>query len=88
VPTVKEQGFNVAPTSFGGLFAPAALPARIAARLEEACKAAAAHRNYLTTAKRVMLGADLYADATAFDVRLKKDVEEKKALLRMLGYPK
>jgi tripartite-type tricarboxylate transporter receptor subunit TctC len=88
VATVREQGFDVAPTSFGGLFAPAGLPAGIMARLEAACKAAAAHDKYQTTAKRAMLGANLYADAAAFGMRLKQDIEEKKALLKMLGYPK
>jgi tripartite-type tricarboxylate transporter receptor subunit TctC len=88
VPTVKEQGFDVAPTSFGGLFAPAGLPGHIKSRLEKACEAAAATEIYLTTAKRVMLGADLYANADAFGARLKKDIEEKKALLKTLGYPK
>lgn len=88
VPTVKEQGFDVAPTSFGGLFAPAGLPDDVKVRLEKACKAAAATETYLTTAKRVMLGADLYAGAAAFGARLKKDIEEKRALLKTLGYPK
>jgi tripartite-type tricarboxylate transporter receptor subunit TctC len=88
VPTVKEQGFDVVPTSFGGLFAPAGLPDDVQARLEKACKAAAATGIYLTTAKRVMLGANLYADAAAFGARLKRDIEEKRALLKTLGYPK
>jgi tripartite-type tricarboxylate transporter receptor subunit TctC len=88
VPTVKEQGFNVAPTSFGGLFGPAGLPDDVKATLEKACKAAAATPTYLTTAKRAMLGAELYTDSTAFAARLKNDVEEKKVLLKTLGYPK
>jgi tripartite-type tricarboxylate transporter receptor subunit TctC len=88
VPTVKEQGFDVAPTSFGGLFAPAGLPEDVKARLEQVCEAATATKIYLTTAKRVMLGADLYAGADAFAARLKRDIEEKKALLKTLGFPK
>ena len=74
--------------SFGGLFAPDGLPDGVRARLEIACRTAAAAGNYLTTAKRLMLGADLYTDAAAFGARLKKDIEEKKALLKTLGYPK
>jgi tripartite-type tricarboxylate transporter receptor subunit TctC len=88
VPTVKEQGFDVAPVSFGGLFAPAGLPDGVKARLEKACRTAAAVGNYLATAKRLMLGADLYLDAAAFGARLKKDIEEKKVLLKTLGYLK
>jgi tripartite-type tricarboxylate transporter receptor subunit TctC len=88
VPTVREQGFDVAPTSFGGLFAPTGLPDDVKARLEQACKTAAATGAYLTTAKRLMLGADLYADAAAFGARLARDIEEKRALLKTLGYPK
>ncbi len=88
VPTVKEQGFDVAPTSFGGLYGPAGLPADVKARLESACKSAAATPTYLTTAKRAMLGAELYTDGATFGARLKKDIEEKKALLKTLGYPK
>lgn len=88
VPTVKEQGFNVAPTSFGGLFAPVGLPDDVKATLENACKFAAAQPTYLNTAKNASLGAQLYADSAAFGARLKKDIEEKKALLKTLGYPK
>jgi tripartite-type tricarboxylate transporter receptor subunit TctC len=87
LPTVKEQGFDVAPVSFGGLFAPAGLADDVKDRLEKACKVAAATETYLTTAKRVMLGDNLYADAAAFGARLKKDIEEKRALLKTLGYP-
>ena len=44
VPTVKEQGFDVAPLSIGGLLAPAGLPADIKSKLEDACIAAEAER--------------------------------------------
>jgi tripartite-type tricarboxylate transporter receptor subunit TctC len=87
VPTVKEEGFDVAPTSFGGLFAPAGLPNDVKSRLEEACKFAAAQPIYVDTAKRAMLGAKLYADSASFAARLAKDIEEKKVLLKTLGYP-
>jgi tripartite-type tricarboxylate transporter receptor subunit TctC len=87
-PTVKEQGFNVAPTSFGGLFGPAGLPENIKATLGKACKSAAAQQGYLATAKRILLGPNLYADANAFGERLSKDMSEKRELLKSLGYPK
>lgn len=88
VPTVKEQGFNVAPTSFGGLYAPAGLPDDVKATLEKACKFAAAQPRYVETAKRALLGADLYKDAGAFQTDLEKDIADKKVLLNGLGYPK
>lgn len=88
VPTVKEQGFDVAPTSFGGLYGPAGLPDDIKSTLEKACKTAAERPIYVDTAKRALLGADLYAGSSAFAARLKKDVDDKKVLLKTLGYPK
>jgi tripartite-type tricarboxylate transporter receptor subunit TctC len=87
VPTVKEEGFDVAPTSFGGLFTTAGVPNDVKARLEAACKFAAAQPVYVDTAKRALLGTKLYADSASFAARLAKDIEEKKALLKTLGYP-
>src|SRR3954466_3871375 len=37
-PTIKEQGYDVAPTSFGGLFAPAGTPGDVLAKLGSGCK--------------------------------------------------
>ena len=37
VPTVKEQGYDVAPLSIGGLLGPAGLPADVQKQLETAC---------------------------------------------------
>ena len=37
IPTVKEEGFDVAPLSIGGLYAPAGLPEDIKKKLEAAC---------------------------------------------------
>jgi hypothetical protein len=34
-----------------------------------------------------MLGGELFADAEQFSSRLKRDIEEKRKLLRTLGYP-
>ncbi len=88
VPTVKEQGFDVAPTSFGGLFAPKGIDADVKDRLERACKSASEQPIYVRTAERALLGADLYHNAAQFEVRLKQDIEEKRKLLKALGYPK
>jgi tripartite-type tricarboxylate transporter receptor subunit TctC len=88
VPTVKEQGFDVAPTSFGGLFAPASTPAEAMTKLADGCKAAVAQQAYADVAKRLHQGSDYYAGTAAFTSRLAKDVEDKRMLLERLGLPK
>jgi tripartite-type tricarboxylate transporter receptor subunit TctC len=88
VPTVKEQGFDVAPVSFGRLFAPAGLESEVKERLEKACKFAAEQPTYIRTGERARLGADLYRNASQFESRLKRDIEAKRAVLKTLGYPK
>ena len=44
VPTVREQGYDVSPASFGGLLAPKATPAPVLAKLAAACDHAARTR--------------------------------------------
>ena len=44
VPTMKEQGFDIAPLSFGALVGPAGLPAEVKAKLADGCRAAAHSR--------------------------------------------
>jgi len=81
VPTVKEQGYDVSPASFGGLLAPAATPAPIIDKLAGACAGAARDEAYQTVAKRAAQPADYYADADAFRERLERDIERKAAVL-------
>jgi len=87
-PTVKEQGFDVAPTSFGGLFAPANVPRDVTAKLGTGCRFAVQQPAYVELAKRLHQGSRYYADAAAFAKRLEQDVEDKRALLQRLGLPK
>jgi tripartite-type tricarboxylate transporter receptor subunit TctC len=84
VPTVKEQGFDVAPASFGGLLAPAATPAPLIGKLAAACSAAAKDEIYATTAKRAGQPDDYFDDATAFRQRLARDIESKARVLARL----
>jgi tripartite-type tricarboxylate transporter receptor subunit TctC len=84
-PTVKEQGFAVAPSSFGGLSAPAGLPAGVKAKLTAACRAAAQGDVYAKLARSVFQPSDYYADAPAFAADLEKDVADKSRLLSLLG---
>jgi len=81
VPTVKEQGYDVSPASFGGLLAPAATPLGIIDKLAGACAGAARDEVYETVAKRAAQRADYYADADAFKERLDRDIERKAAVL-------
>jgi tripartite-type tricarboxylate transporter receptor subunit TctC len=84
-PTVKEQGFAVAPTSFGGLSAPAGLPPTVKTKLAAACLAAATSENYRNLARRVFQPDDYAADSAAFAANLARDVEDKRRLLQLIG---
>jgi len=80
-PTVKEQGFDVAPISFGGLLAPAATPKEILTKLETACEGATKDEIYATAAQRGGQPPSYYADRATFEMRLARDVEAKKRLI-------
>ena len=80
-PTVKEQGFDVAPISFGGLLAPAGTPLEIVAKLEAACAGAAKDEVYANAAKRGGQPPNYYADRTTFGARLDRDIEAKRRLI-------
>jgi tripartite-type tricarboxylate transporter receptor subunit TctC len=81
VPTVKEQGYDVSPASFGGLLAPTATPAGVIDKLAGACAGAARDEGYESVAKRAAQPPDFYADADAFKDRLDRDIERKAAVL-------
>lgn len=77
VPTVKEQGYDVSPASFGGLFVPVGTPAPIVAKLAGACAAAAKDTIYANVAKDSAQPADYYADAATLAQRLQRDIDAK-----------
>lgn len=81
VPTVKEQGFDVSPTSFGGILAPAKTPAPILAKLATACEGAAKDEAYAATAKRAAQPDKYFDDRSGFAARLARDIDVKKRLL-------
>lgn len=83
-PTAMEQGFDVAPASFGGLFVPAATPDDRVARLEQACAGAAASEGYRTVARNGGQPDNVYLGAEAFARRLAEDVAIKAAILRRI----
>jgi tripartite-type tricarboxylate transporter receptor subunit TctC len=81
-PTAMEQGFDVAPASFGGIFVPSATPDDRVARLEAACAAAAASETYRTALRAGSQPDDVHLGSADFARRLQDDVERKGVLLR------
>jgi tripartite-type tricarboxylate transporter receptor subunit TctC len=87
VPTVKEQGYDVVPVSFGGLLAPLSTPEPVQSRLRAACRDAAKDDIYVITAKRAGQPDDLYLDAAEFRQRLQSDIASKARVLSRLKTP-
>jgi tripartite-type tricarboxylate transporter receptor subunit TctC len=88
-PTVKEQGYDVSPASFGGLLAPAGTPATVIAKLSDTCAAAAKDSAYQTVAERAAQPPDYYDDAKGFRARLDRDTAAKaRVLTRIKAKPK
>ena len=85
VPTLKEQGFDVAPVSFGGLVGPAGLTADVIAKLSEGCKVAAQGEQYTKLARSLGQPVDFYADRATFSNALNQDLIDKARLLKVLG---
>ncbi|MCS6892852.1 MAG: tripartite tricarboxylate transporter substrate binding protein [Rhodovarius sp.] len=83
-PTAIEQGFDVAPASFGGLFAPAGTPEDRIARIEAVCAAAAQSEAYRAAARSGSQPADYYLGRAEFTRRLQEDIEQKAAILRTI----
>jgi tripartite-type tricarboxylate transporter receptor subunit TctC len=88
VPTVIEQGYNVAPLSIGGLFAPVGLPPDVKKKLADACMAAMKTEAFIRMAKNTLQPVDFMADSEQFSKNLDKDVEDKRRLLTALGMVK
>jgi tripartite-type tricarboxylate transporter receptor subunit TctC len=85
VPTMREQGFDVAPLSFGALVGPAGLPAEVKRKLADACRAATHSDAYIRIAKGAFQPDDYYGDSATLARHLDQDVAEKRRLLGALG---
>jgi tripartite-type tricarboxylate transporter receptor subunit TctC len=85
VPTFKEQGYDVAPLSYGGLLAPAGVPDEVVRKLDNACSAAMKSDLAQGVARRTLQPADYFADSAGFTRNLAVDLAEKKRLAPMLG---
>ncbi len=84
VPTFKEQGYDVAPLSFGGLFGPAGMPAEVTHKLEAACIAVMKSDAAQRVVKHTFQPADYFADSAGLARNLAIDVAEKQRLVPML----
>lgn len=84
-PTIKEQGHDVAPTSFGGPFAPSGTPPDVMGKHAAGWRFGVLQQGYVDLAKRLHQGTRYYADAAALAKRLEADVADKKELLRRVG---
>ena len=84
VPTFKEQGYDVAPLSFGGLLGPAGLPVDVTHKLEAACVAIMNSDAAQRVVKNTLQPAAYFADSAGFAENIAKDVAEKKRLVAML----
>jgi tripartite-type tricarboxylate transporter receptor subunit TctC len=84
VATFRQQGFDIAPTSFGGLLAPAKTPKPIVAKLAAACESAAKDAVYGEAAKRAFQPQSYYADGATFARELQRDIEDKKQVLSLI----
>ena len=84
VPTFKEQGYDVAPLSFGGLLGPDGIPAGVAHKLETACIAIMKTDAAQRVVKNTLQPADYFADSAGFARNIAKDVAEKERLVAML----
>ena len=85
IPTGRESGFDVSVGSYGGVLAPAGLPAAVRTRLETACAGAVTDEAYVAMARRTLQPASHYLGTSAFAARMAADVRSKEALLRSIG---
>lgn len=86
VPTVTEAGLPVLPSGYGGLFIRADTPPAVVARLDTACKDAAADPAYRELAIRQFQLSD-YVDRTGFSARVDADYRAKAMLIPLLKLP-
>jgi tripartite-type tricarboxylate transporter receptor subunit TctC len=84
VPTFKEQGYDVAPLSFGGLFGPTGMPIEVTHELEAACIAVMKSDAAQRVVKHTFQPADYFADSAGLSRNLAIDAAEKQRLVPML----
>ncbi len=83
-PVIGQFGYTVSQTSLGGLFAPAATPADVRARLEKGCADAFANPAFQRLESDAGI-SPVYLNASEFGKRLASDRQDKAALIKTLG---
>jgi tripartite-type tricarboxylate transporter receptor subunit TctC len=84
VPTFKEQGYDVSPLSFGGLFGPAGMPVEVTHTLEAACIAVMKSDAAQRVVKHTLQPADYFSNSAGLARNLAIDAAEKQRLVPML----
>jgi tripartite-type tricarboxylate transporter receptor subunit TctC len=87
LPTFKEQGYDVAPLSFGGLLGPAGMPDEVKFKLDNACTAVVGGKAFQSVVKETFQPADYFADSAGFAHNLQIDIAEKTLLVGRLKIP-
>jgi tripartite-type tricarboxylate transporter receptor subunit TctC len=83
-PTMKEMGYPVVSTAYGGLVAPKGLPADVVKKLEAACETAA-HDERFEKAVRQSSQEPLYRNSAEFSRVLAEDSKVKQDVIRKAG---
>lgn len=81
VPTVKELGYPVSPSGYGGLFVRSDVPAEVVSTLDKACKEAVADTAFREMAQRQHQQAD-FLNHEGFKARINADYRSKEQLLK------
>lgn len=84
VPTMKEQGVDVAATTYAGLVTPATMSLDASRRLESACASVMRSAEFQESLRRMSIGAD-YLDRQQFQSKVSGDVGVKQQLIRSSG---
>lgn len=82
-PTVKEMGYTVNPSGYGGLFVRADTPRDVVARIERACRETIADPAFQEVAQRLYQQTD-YLDHAGFQARIQADYKSKQELLKFV----
>jgi tripartite-type tricarboxylate transporter receptor subunit TctC len=85
VPTIKELGYAVTPSGYGGLMMRATTPAAIVAKIESACREAVADPDYKQAAERNHQDAE-YLGRAGFTARMEADRRSKATLLKSVKF--
>src|SRR5690606_17082352 len=84
VPTVKELGYSVTPSGYGGLFVKAGTPDDVVQRIESACRTAVSDAAFQDMARRQYQQAE-FLGREGLAQRIRKDYDTKAQLIPKLN---